>query len=114
MRKLKDYGFDINLDQPVQSLDELKASAESAKESLVDMNETSFNGINLDSSSFSEVTDEIGKVKNYIQTIQNDFYVDPDVKTEKLQNANAILEYLVQQQQELGQSDIEINLNLTK
>ena len=24
MRKLKDYGFDINLDQPVQSLDELK------------------------------------------------------------------------------------------
>lgn len=40
MRKLKDYGFDINLDQPVQSLDELKTSAESAKESLVDMNET--------------------------------------------------------------------------
>ena len=38
MRKLKDYGFDINLDQPVQSLDELKTSAESAKESLVDMN----------------------------------------------------------------------------
>lgn len=112
MRKLKDYGFDINLDQPVQSLDELKASAESAKESLVDMNETSFNGINLDSSSFSEVTDEIGKVKNYIQTIQNDSTIDPDVKTEKLQNANAILEYLVQQQQELGQSDIEINLNV--
>lgn len=93
-------------------MDELKASAESAKESLVDMNETSFNGINLDSSSFSEVTDEIGKVKNYIQTIQNDSTIDPDVKTEKLQNANAILEYLVQQQQELGQSDIEINLNV--
>lgn len=111
MRKLKDYGFDINLDQPVQSLDELKTSAESAKESLVDMNETSFNGINLDSSSFSEVTDEIEKVQSYIETIQEDSEIDPDVKTEKLQHANEILEYLVQKQQELGQSDIEITVN---
>lgn len=111
MRKLKDYGFDINLDQPVQSLDELKISAESAKESLVDMNETSFNGINLDSSSFSEVTDEIEKVQSYIETIQEDSEIDPDVKTEKLQHTNEILEYLVQKQQELGQSDIEITVN---
>lgn len=111
MRKLKDYGFDINLDQPVQSLDELKTSAESAKESLVDMNETSFNGINLDSSSFSEVTDEIEKVQSYIETIQEDSEIDPDVKTEKLQHANEILEYLVQKQQELGESDIEITVN---
>lgn len=111
MRKLKDYGFDINLDQPVQSLDELKTSAESAKESLVDMNETSFNGINLDSSSFSEVTDEIEKVQSYIETIQEDSEIDPEVKTEKLQHANEILEYLVQKQQELGQSDIEITVN---
>ena len=111
MRKLKDYGFDINLDQPVQSLDELKTSAESAKESLVDMNETSFNGINLDSSSFSEVTDEIEKIQSYIETIQEDSEIDPDVKTEKLQYANEILEYLVQKQQELGQSNIEITVN---
>lgn len=111
MRKLKDYGFDINLDQLVQSLDELKTSAESAKEALVDMNETSFNGINLDSSSFSEVTDEIEKVQSYIETIQEDSEIDPDVKTEKLQHANEILEYLVQKQQELGQSDIEITVN---
>lgn len=111
IRKLKDYGFDINLDQPVQSLDELKTSAESAKESLVDMNETSFNGINLDSSSFSEVTDEIEKVQSYIETIQEDSEIDPNVKTEKLQHANEILEYLVQKQQELGRSDIEITVN---
>lgn len=111
IRKLKDYGFDINLDQPVQSLDELKTSAESAKESLVDMNETSFNGINLDSSSFSEVMDEIEKVQSYIETIQEDSEIDPNVKTEKLQHANEILEYLVQKQQELGQSDIEITVN---
>ena len=44
------------------------------------MNETSFNGINLDSSSFSEVTDEIEKVQSYIETIQEDSEIDPDSK----------------------------------
>ena len=111
MRKLKDYSFDIDLDEPVSSLSELKSSAESAKDALVDMNDTSVEGINLDSKSFSEVTDEIGKVQEYIQSIQDDSEIEPDVKTEKLQNANAILEYLVRQQQELGQSDIDVNIS---
>lgn len=111
MRKLSDYGFDINLDQPVASLEELKSSAESAKEALDGMNDTSLDGINLDADSFSAVTDSIDKVKEYIQQIQ-DSDIEPEVKTEKLQNANAILEYLVEKQQELGSSDIEIGVNI--
>ena len=111
MRKLSDYGFDINLDQPVASLEELKTSAESAKEALDGMNDTSLDGINLDADSFSAVTDSIDKVKEYIQQVQ-DSDIEPEVKTEKLQNANAILEYLVEKQQELGSSDIEIGVNI--
>lgn len=111
MRKLSDYGFDINLDEPVASLEELKSSAESAKEALDGMNDTSLDGINLDADSFSAVTDSIDKVKEYIQQIQ-DSDIEPEVKTEKLQNANAILEYLVEKQQELGSSDIEIGVNI--
>lgn len=111
MRKLSDYGFDINLDQPVASLEELKSSAESAKEALDGMNDTSLDGINLDADSFSAVTDSIDKVKEYIQQIQ-DSDIEPEVKTEKLQNANAILEYLVEKQQELDSSDIEIGVNI--
>lgn len=111
MRKLSDYGFDINLDEPVASLEELKSSAESAKEALDGMNDTSLDGINLDADSFSAVTDSIDKVKDYIQQIQ-DSDIEPEVKTEKLQNANAILEYLVEKQQELGSSDIEIGVNI--
>lgn len=111
MRKLSDYGFDINLDQPVASLEELKSSAESAKEALDGMNDTTLDGINLDANSFSAVTDSIDKVKEYIQQIQ-DSDIEPEVKTEKLQNANAILEYLVEKQQELGSSDIEIGVNI--
>lgn len=111
MRKLSDYGFDINLDQPVASLEELKSSAESAKEALDGMNDTSLDGINLDADSFSAVTDSIDKVKEYIQQIQ-DSDIEPEVKTEKLQNANVILEYLVEKQQELGSSNIEIGVNI--
>ena len=106
MRKLKDYGFDVNLDQPVASLDELKSAAESAKESLDGLGDTSLDSINLDSSSFGEVTDNIDKVKEYIQTI-NDSDLEPDVKTERLEQANNILEYLVQKQQEIGSSEID-------
>lgn len=111
MRKLSDYGFDINLDEPVASLEELKSSAESAKEALDGMNDTSLDGINLDVDSFSAVTDNIDKVKEYIQQVQ-DSDIEPEVKTEKLQNANAILEYLVEKQQELGSSNIEIGVNI--
>ena len=111
MRKLSDYGFDINLDEPVASLEELKSSAESAKEALDGMNDTSLDSINLDAYSFSAVTDSIDKVKEYIQQIQ-DSDIEPEVKTEKLQNANAILEYLVEKQQELSSSDIEIGVNI--
>ncbi len=111
MRKLSDYGFDINLDEPIASLEELKSSAESAKEALDGMNDTSLDGINLDVDSFSAVTDNIDKVKEYIQQVQ-DSDIEPEVKTEKLQNANAILEYLVEKQQELGSSDIEIGVNI--
>ena len=111
MRKLKDYGFDVNLDQPVASLDELKSAAESAKESLDGLGDTSLDSINLDSSSFGEVTDNIDKVKEYIQTI-NDSDLEPDVKTERLEQANNILEYLVQKQQEIGSNEIDISVNI--
>lgn len=50
-------------------------------------------------------------LKDYIQQVQ-DSDIEPEVKTEKLQNANAILEYLVEKQQELGSSDIEIGVNI--
>lgn len=111
LRKLNDYGFDVNLDQPVASLDELKSAAESAKESLDGLGDTSLDSINLDSSSFGEVTDNIDKVKEYIQTI-NDSDLEPDVKTERLEQANNILEYLVQKQQEIGSSEIDISVNI--
>lgn len=109
MRKLSDYGFDINLDEPVASLEELKSSAQSAQESLANMDDTSLGGINLDSTSFSEITDNISQLEDYIEEI-SDSDLDPEVKTEKLESANAILEYLVEMQNEAGNNEIDITV----
>lgn len=110
MRKLSDYGFEIELDQPVASLESLKNSAQSAKEALAGMNENMLSDINLDSSSFGEVTGNIDKVKEYIETL-NDSDIEPDVKTERLEYANDILEYLVGKQDELSSKEIELKVN---
>ena len=108
LRKLHDFGFDIDLDQPVKSLEQLKTEAQSAKEALDGMGETSLDSINLDTDSFSEITDDIDKVKEYIQQI-NDADLEPEVRTERLEQANNILDYLVQKQQEAGQNNIVID-----
>lgn len=108
LRKLHDFGFDIDLDQPVKSLEQLKTEAQSAKEALDGMGETSLDSINLNTDSFSEITDDIDKVKEYIQQI-NDADLEPEVRTEQLEQANNILDYLVQKQQEAGHTDIIID-----
>lgn len=108
LRKLHDFGFDIDLDQPVKSLEQLKTEAQSAKEALDGMGETSLDSINLDTDSFSEITDDIDKVKEYIQQV-NDADLEPEVRTERLEQANNILDYLVQKQQEAGHTDIIID-----
>lgn len=110
LRAAGEAGFEINLDQPVASLEELKTSAQSAQEALTNMKDTSLEDINLDSTSFAEITDDISQVEEYIQQIE-DSSLDPDVKTEKLENANAVLEYLVEMQNEAGNNSIEISVN---
>ena len=108
LRKLHDFGFDIDLDQPVKSLEQLKTEAQSAKEALDGMGETSLDSINLDTDSFGEITDDIDKVKEYIQQV-NDADLEPEVRTERLEQANNILDYLVQKQYEAGQNNIVID-----
>lgn len=110
LRSAREAGFEVNLDQPVASLEELKSSAQSAQEALTNMEDTSLSGINLDSTSTDEIKDNIQTVEDYIQQIK-DSDLEPDVKTEKLENANTILEYLVEMQNEAGNNSIEISVN---
>lgn len=110
LRAASEAGFEVNLDQPVASLEELKTSAQSAKEALAEMQDSSLADIDLDSKSFSGITDDIAKVEDYIQDVEESD-LDLDVKTDKLEHANSILEYLVQMQNETGNNSIEISVN---
>ena len=111
LRAASEAGFEINLDQPIESLEELKTSAQTAQEALANMQDSSLADINLDSTSFSEITDDISQVEDYIDKINSDSTLEPDVKTEKLESANTILEYLVEMQNEVGNNSIEISVN---
>ena len=111
LRAASEAGFEINLDQPIESLEELKTLAQTAQEALVNMQDSSLADINLDSTSFSEITDDISQVEDYIDKINSDSTLEPEVKTEKLENANAILEYLVEMQNKAGSNSIEISVN---
>lgn len=109
MRKLSDYNFDINLDRPVASLEELKVKAEEAQGVLGEDLE-----VNLNAEGFDNVSSEIEKVQSYIDEIKESD-ISPDVKADKLQEANAILEYFnanLEQSSSEGSINVDINMSL--
>lgn len=69
LRAAQDAGFEINLDQPISSMAELKEQAEKAKESLSDMK------VVLDVDTFAEVDGEVNKVQSYIENINNSRFI---------------------------------------
>ena len=110
MRKLSDYGFDINLDRPVASMKELKKQAESADKSLSKMGDDL--KVDLDVDSLKGVDKQISSVEEYIDGIENSD-LELDVKTDKLNAANSILEYLITRKQELGEKEnVDVSLNI--
>lgn len=112
LRAASEAGFEVHLDQPIESLEELRASAEAAKESLSGMSDTTLSDINLDSSSLEDVNDQIQKTQEYLQSVEEDSTIEPKVKADKLEAANDILDYLIQKKQELAETtDIQVDLN---
>lgn len=110
LRAAADAGFVVNLDQPIQSMEELKTSAQEAKDALSNMGDTELSNINLDASSYDEITNSIATVQEYIDKIDGSD-LDLNVKEDKITEANNLLDYLVQRQSELNGSEINIEVN---
>lgn len=110
LRAAADAGFVVNLDQPIQSMEELKTSAQEAKDALSNMGDTELSNINLDASSYDEITNSIATVQEYIDKIDGS-NLDLNVKEDKITEANNLLDYLVQRQSELNGSEINIEVN---
>ena len=106
LRAASEAGFEINMDQPLDSMEKLKTKAEEAKTALSDIN------VNIDADNLSSVDAEIEKTQSYIEKV-NESEISPDIKADKLEYANSILEYLLTRKQKLGQTEnIDVQLNI--
>lgn len=93
-------GFEIKLDtdDANQNLDELKQTAIEAKESL-DLDEK----INLDPTDVEQADKSINALNEAIEKIKNDDKISLETKTDQLEDANKILEYLIENKRQLIQ-----------
>lgn len=113
LRAAAEGTFNINLDEPVASIEELKTSAESAQIALTNMDQYSFGGVNLNASSHEGILESIETVQRYIEEV-NESDLEIDAKTDRLEYANDVLEFLVENLKEAGYSDIEIPIDSTQ
>lgn len=112
-KKLKDYGFEVNLED--SSVDNLKTKIEQTEAKLKELGQAPVD-INVDieanSENLSKIDSEIEKAKSKIQEINNSS-VDPKVKTAQLEDARAKLETLIDKKQEVSQPAF-MNLNTSQ
>lgn len=104
-----DYGFEFDFEEPAENLENLKEVALSAQEALSDSGDNL--NLNLDDDSLSGIEGQIETVEDYIEQVK-DSDLSPELQTEKIEQANDLLEYLITKKQEIGESvqvDLDIN-----
>lgn len=112
LRAASEAGFEINLDQPIASIEELQNTAQTAKQTLHDMGDSTFDGMDLNTTSLDDANQKIKDTESYIEQIKNDPNIPLDVKGDKLEAANQILDYLVNKKAELTETtEISFDLN---
>lgn len=101
--KLRDYGFEVNLED--SSVDNLQTKIEKTEEKLKKLGQAPVD-INVDIEANAEnlktIESEIEKAKSKISEINNSS-VKPEVKTAQLEDARAKLEALIQKKQEASE-----------
>ena len=110
MRKLSDYGFDINLDSMYTSLEFLETSAEKANEKLIALGKTKVK-FNFDTSDVDTVNTQIAEAQKLLNTFKNsDGTVN--LSTEGAEEAQEILVTLISKKQLLNAPSV-LSVNTT-
>ena len=99
--RLKDYGFEINLETDTTSIDKLETEIEKHEARVKELGGTPY-PINLTVEG-SAVDTEIEKIKAHISSVNGDASIEPEMKTAQLDEARAKLEVLIQKKQEAEQ-----------
>ena len=105
LRKLKDYGFEVEIDSDYTSLDGLQTKVEKTEARLKELNEEPVDiniDIEADAKNIKTIETEIENAKSKINEINNSS-VDPKVKTAQLEDAKAKLESLIDKKIEASQ-----------
>ena len=108
-----DSNFNIDFDSSLLTLEQLQKNAESAKNSLTQLDSvdsgTSIKNIDLETSDFDEIASDMDSLNNYIDEINDSDSIDIDVKEDEISKANDMLAYLQKKLEEtytVGDIDI--------
>ena len=109
-KKLKDYGFEVNLEDT--SVDNLQTKIEKTEAKLKELGQTPYS-VNLDATDVKTIDGEIKSLKSHINEVKNDNSISVEVKAAQLEDARAKLEVLIQKKQEASQPAF-MNLNTSQ
>lgn len=104
MRKLSDYGFDINLDSVYSSFDLLSSKAEEANEKLKELSKTEYT-FNFETQDIDYINEQITEAQNILNTFK-DTNGNIDVSIEGAEEAQTILISLISNKQALSAPEI--------
>ena len=119
LRAAVSAGFELNLDQPMWAMNELKDKAVAAQEELDGFNNIDFSKFDEEFLKSDEAYDvlsgHVSDVYDYIQKIQNSDELAPDVKTDLIENAQDMLAYLVALEREAAdKGDIDLKIKVAE
>lgn len=106
MRKLSDYGFDINLDSIFSQLDNLQSRAEEANQALIDIGATDIT-FNFGTDDIDYLNEQIEQSKDLLNSLYNDDgELNVKYNEEDVENAISVIERLIYRKQSLDDAAI--------
>lgn len=119
LRAAVSAGFELNLDQPMWAMNELKDKAVAAQEELDGFNNIDFSKFDEEflksDEAYDVLSEHVSDVYDYIQRIQNSDELAPDVKTDLIENAQDMLAYLVALEREAAdKGDIDLKIKVAE
>lgn len=106
MRKLSDYGFDINLDSIFSQLDNLQSRTEEANQSLIDIGATDIT-FNFGTDDIDYLNEQIEQSKDLLNSLYNDDgELNVKYNEDDVENAIAVIERLIYRKQSLDDAAI--------
>lgn len=106
MRKLSDYGFDINLDSIFSQLDNLQSRAEEANQALIDIGATDIT-FNFGTDDFDYLDQQIQQATDLLNALyDNNGELNVKYSEEDVENAITVIERLIYRKQSLDDAAI--------